>query len=62
MAFLAANMSICHKLSIDLDSVGSELRSLYSRAGTRLRYMPWMSVYVRGLSANMEGSFLGMYS
>ena len=54
-------MSICHKLSIDLDSVGSGLKSLYSRAGTRLRYVPWMSVYVRGLSANMEGAFLGMY-
>ena len=33
-------MSICHKLSIDLDSVGFGLRSLYSRAGTRLRYLP----------------------
>ena len=51
-------MSICHKLSIDLDSVGSELKSLFSRAGTRLRYVPWMSVYVRGLSANMEGRSL----
>ena len=54
-------MSICHKLSIKLDSVAFGSRLMYSRAGTRLRDVPWMSVYVRGLSANMEGAFLGMY-
>ena len=58
MAFGAANMSICHKFSINLDSVGSDLKSLYSRAGTLLRYLPWMTVYARGLSANMEGRSL----
>ena len=51
-------MSIFHKLSINLDSVRSDLKSMYSRAGTRLQYLPWMSVYARGLSANMEGRSL----
>ena len=51
-------MSICHKLSIDLDFVGSDLKSLYSRVGTPLWYLPWMSVYASGLSANMEGRSL----
>ena len=56
-------------LSHDLDSVGSGLKSLYSRAGTRLRYVPWMgaarslsaNMGARGLSANMEGSVQGGY-
>ena len=40
MAFGDANISIRHKLSIDLESVGFGLTTLYSRAGTRLRYLP----------------------
>jgi hypothetical protein len=59
MAFGAANMSICHKLSIGLDSVGSGLRSLYSRAGAQLRYMPWISVsYVAFLQTWKDVAFL----
>ena len=67
--FRAANMSIGHKLLIDLDSVEPGLRSSTLEAGTQLRYLPWMGVVRgfssnmegRGLSANMEGSFQGGY-
>ena len=48
-------MSICHKLSIALDSVGPGLRFSTPEAGTQLRYLPWMSVIVRGgLSATRK--------
>ena len=67
--FRAANMSIGHKLSIDLDSVEPGLRSSTIGVGTQLRYLSWLGVVRgfsssmegRGLSANMEGSFQGGY-
>ena len=69
MTFRYANMSVSHKLLIDLDSHEPGLRSSTLEAGTQLRYLPWMGVVRgfssnmegRGLSANMEGSVQGGY-
>jgi hypothetical protein len=53
----ATNKGMCHKLSINLNSVGPGFLLSTLAAGTLLQYLLWMSVIVRGLSATREDLF-----
>ena len=61
MAFLAANMSICHKLSIDLDSVEVWIEVIFLQ-GWDSTLVLTMEERVRTWPfCNTEGLFLGVY-